>query len=126
MAECRKKDIDMMKGMGKNKRFGKGKNSPPQQMMYGKGKGGYGNDWTGNDRWASSWKVQSGVHSVEEQYAWQSGPGTTLFGLEVRTSNTEEAQNKGETLQNENVQCAKVATSTLEKKTWKMCGISRF
>ena len=42
-----------------------------------------------------------------------------LFGLEVRTSNTEEAQNKGETLQNEHVQCAKVDTSTLDRKTQK-------
>ena len=78
MADCRKNDIDIMKGKGKNKGFGKGKNSPPQQMMYGKGKGGYGNDWTWNDRWANSWKVQFGVHSVGEQYAWQSGPGTCL------------------------------------------------
>ena len=42
-------------------------------------------------------KGESGVHSFEEQYAWLSGDGTTLFGLEVRTPIIEEAQNKEET-----------------------------
>ena len=63
--------------------------------------------------------VKSSVHSVEEQYAWQSGDGTTLFGLEVRTPTTEEAENKGETLQSENFQCVKVDTPTLDQKNWK-------
>ena len=34
------------------------------------------------------------------------------FGLEVRTPTMEEAQNKGETLQSENVRCVKVDTPT--------------
>ena len=67
--ECRKKDIDIMKVKGKNKWFGRGKNPPQQQMLYGKCKGGNGDDWTWNDLWANSWKGESGVHSVEEQYA---------------------------------------------------------
>ena len=70
-------------------------------MLNGKGKSGYGNDWTWNDLWANSWKGKSGVHSVEEHCAWQSGDGTTLFGLEVRTPTMEEAHNKVETLQSE-------------------------
>ena len=50
MAECRKNDIDMMTGNnGKNKGFGKGKNPPQHQMLYGIGSSGYGNDWTWND-----------------------------------------------------------------------------
>ena len=31
VAECRKKDVDMMKGKGKNKGLGKGKNPPQRQ-----------------------------------------------------------------------------------------------
>ena len=85
VAECRKKDIEMMKVEGKKEGFGKGKNPPQQQMLYGKGQSGYGNDWTWNDPWASSWKRKSGTHSFEEQYAWQSGNGTTLCRLDVRT-----------------------------------------
>ena len=50
VAECRKNDIDMMTGNnGKNKGFGKGKNPPQHQMLYGIGSSGYGNDWTWND-----------------------------------------------------------------------------
>ena len=42
------------------------------------------------------------------------------FGLEVRTSTIEEAQNKEETLQSENVQCVKFDTPTSDnQKTWK-------
>ena len=60
-----------------------------------------------------------GVRFVEEQYAWQSGDGTTLFGLEVRTPTIQEAQNKRETVQSERVQCVKVDTSTLDdQKAW--------
>ena len=95
VAECRKKDIDMMTRNGKNKGFGKGKNPPQQQMLFGIGTSGYGNDWTWNDPGANSWKGKSVVHSVEEQYGWQSGDGTTLFGLEVRTPTIEKVQNKG-------------------------------
>ena len=40
VVECTKKDIDMMKGKGKNKAFGREKNPPQQQMLDGKGKGG--------------------------------------------------------------------------------------
>ena len=63
-------------------------------MLYGIGSSGHGNDWTWNDPWTNSWKGKSVVHSVEEQCAWQSGDGTTLFGLEVRTPNIEKVQNK--------------------------------
>ena len=45
--------------------------------------------------------------SLGQQYTWQSGDGTTLFGLEVRTPTVEEAQDLGEPLQSENVQCVK-------------------
>ena len=84
--------MEMIKGNGKNKwSFGKGKNPPQQQMLYGEGKSGYGNVWTWNDTWTNSWKGESGVHSFEEHYAWLSGDGTTLFGLEVRTPTIEEA-----------------------------------
>ena len=116
MGECRKKDIAMMMWKGKNKGFGKGKNPPQQQMRYRKCKGGNGNDWTWNDPWANSWKGKSGVHPVEEQYAWQSEDDITLFGLEVRTLINEEAQNKGETLQCENVQCGNAHTPVLDQK----------
>ena len=115
MDECREKDIEMMNGKGKHKGFGKGKNPPQQQMLYGKGKSGYGNCWTWDDPWTNSWKGKSEVHSVEEQYARQSGDGT----LEVRTPTIEEAQNKGETLQSEHVQCVKVDRPTSDQKTWK-------
>ena len=114
VVECRMKDIDMMTGKGKKKGFGKGENPPQKQTLYGKGKGGYGNDWTWNDPWANTWQGESGVHSVEEQYAWQSRDGTTLFGLGVRTPTNEEAQNKGETVQSANVQCGKADTPTLD------------
>ena len=41
------------------------------------------------------------------------------FGLEVRTPTMEEPENKGETLQSENVQCVKVDTPTSDvQKTW--------
>ena len=120
MSECRKKDIDKMKGKGKNKGLGKGKNPLQQQKLYGKGKSGYGNDWTWNDPWASSWKGKSGVHSVEEQYAWQSGDGTTLCELEVWTPTIEEAQNKGETVQSEKVECMTTETpASDDQKAWK-------
>ena len=35
VAECRKKNIEMMNGKGKDKGFGTGKNPPQQQMLYG-------------------------------------------------------------------------------------------
>ena len=41
----------MMKGKGKNKGFGKGRNPPQQQMLYGKGTSGYRNDWTWSGLW---------------------------------------------------------------------------
>ena len=37
----------------------------------------------------------------------------------MRTPTIEEAENKGETLQSENVQCVKVDTPTLDQKSWK-------
>ena len=51
-----------------------------------------------------------------EQYAWQSGDGTTLFELEVRTLTIEEAQNKVGALLSENVQCGKHHTPILDQK----------
>ena len=97
MAECRKKDTDMMKAKLKNEEFGKGKNPPQQQMLYEKGKSGYGNDWTWKDPWDNPWKGKSDVHSVEEQYAWHSGDGTSWFVLEVKTPTIEKPQNKEST-----------------------------
>ena len=90
-----RRTLNMMKEKGRHKGFSKGKNAPQQQMLHGKCEGGYGSDFTWSDPWANSWTDKSGVRSVEEQYEWQSEDGTTLFGLEVRTSIKEEAQNKG-------------------------------
>ena len=42
VVECPKKDIDMMKGKGKNKALRRGKNPPQQQMLDGKFVSGYG------------------------------------------------------------------------------------
>ena len=69
----------MLKGKGKNKGFGKGKNPPLQQTLCRMSNSGYGKDWIWNDPWTDSWKGKSRVHSVEEQCAWQSGDGTTVF-----------------------------------------------
>ena len=35
VVECRKRDIEMIKGKGENKGFGRGKNPPQEQMMCG-------------------------------------------------------------------------------------------
>ena len=126
MVECPKKDIDMMKEKGKNKAFGRGKNPPQQQMLDGKCVSGYGNEWTWNGPWDASWKGESGVHYVVEQCAWQSGDGTTLFGLEVRTSTIEEAQNKVGALLSESVQCGKTSYTHSGSEISDMCEHSRF
>ena len=79
-----------------------------------------GTEMTWNDLWVSSWKGKSGVRSVEEQHAWQSGDDTTLFEMEVWTPPCEEAQNKGETVQSEKVECVKTETSVFDdQKAWK-------
>ena len=114
VAECRQKDIEMMKGKGKNRGFGERKNPPQQQMLCGKGKSGNGNDWTWNDLWTNSRKGELGVHTVEAQSAWQSGDGTTLFGLEVRTTTIEEAQNKESLCRMKKVQWVKIDATTLD------------
>ena len=69
----------MMKGKGKNKGFGKGKNPRSSRCCMEKVKVDTETTGHGIDPWANSWKGESGVHSVEEQCAWQSGDGTTLF-----------------------------------------------
>ena len=108
----------MIKERGENKGFGKEKNPPQQQMLYGKDESGNGNYWTWNDPWTKSLDRNSGVHSVLEPYAWQFGDGTTLFGLEVRTPTIEEAQNMRETVRSGKVHSVKVDTPALDQKPW--------